>query len=246
MIINWTYLHRGFHLSIIPPVLTMNKCPLDHFCILCFAPVSLLQLVGFSSMHVASSSFTSFSFLLTNSTLPVYVKEHIMIIRMRKLHVHVLKENHAVVFLTDMAGQLPWEATVEQPRSFDLSSSISLKAFSIEDSCCELIPSTLSPAPRSKCKWLMMMLIFAGTVFLANLYGISMTHQCWHFVDTPFWMPIITVNYINLTLWKAIYSVLMKLPPFCTVVCEVLPGLLSIMGRPQYFKKPRTVVGIPS
>ena len=44
-----THLKRGLHLSIIPPPLTINKWPLDHFCSLCLPPVSLLQVVGFGS-----------------------------------------------------------------------------------------------------------------------------------------------------------------------------------------------------
>lgn len=44
-----THLKRGLHLSIIPPPLTINKWPLDHFCSRCLPPVSLLQVVGFGS-----------------------------------------------------------------------------------------------------------------------------------------------------------------------------------------------------
>ena len=44
-----THLKRGLHLSIIPPPLTINKWPLDHFWSRCLPPVSLLQVVGLGS-----------------------------------------------------------------------------------------------------------------------------------------------------------------------------------------------------
>ena len=47
--ISQTHLKRGLHLSIIPPPLTINKWPMDHFWSRCLPPVSLLQVVGLGS-----------------------------------------------------------------------------------------------------------------------------------------------------------------------------------------------------
>ena len=74
MIIKYTHLNKGLHLSIIPPPLTTNKCPLDHFCNLCFDPVSLLHVVGAGSIQSFRTLFIASCCCSINSMLPKIIK----------------------------------------------------------------------------------------------------------------------------------------------------------------------------
>ena len=70
MIIKYTHLNKGLHLSIIPPPRTTNKCPLAHFCNLCFDPVFLLHVVGCGSIQSFRTLFTASCCCSINSMLP--------------------------------------------------------------------------------------------------------------------------------------------------------------------------------